>query len=332
MAKPTAARRSGGHKVVSRRQWTAARKALLVKEKKFSRQRERLAEERRRLPWVKVDQGYVFDGPEGPRSLAQLFGTKNQLVVYHFMFGPGWKEGCPHCSFWADHYDGMLPHLGQRDVSCVAISRAPLTDIRPFQGRMGWRFKWVSSAGNDFNYDFQVSFRPEEIQTGKVLLPGLWRIGLVGDREVGGISERSSPGRSIPCKPRVARPPRSELRQLAYGSQVQSGFAQHEAHLLVGGRRQQQECTKGNAMALRVWRRRLIELGNQVAPAKQLAPQRTRAVRLDRKIDQPQHAFVAPMQTGRVSGAIETRGAIHLVRDHQELLFLRECGPAHGRE
>jgi predicted dithiol-disulfide oxidoreductase (DUF899 family) len=169
MAKPTTARRSGRHKVVSRKQWTAARKALLVKEKKFSRQRERLAEERRKLPWVKVDQNYVFDGPGGPESLAQLFGTKNQLVVYHFMFGPGWKEGCPHCSFWADHYDGMLPHLGQRDVSFVAISRAPLADIRPFQGRMGWKFKWLSSAGNNFNYDFQASFRPEEIQTGKVL-------------------------------------------------------------------------------------------------------------------------------------------------------------------
>ena len=169
MAKPPTARRSGKHKVVSRKQWTAARKALLVKEKKFSRQRERLAEERRKLPWVKVDQDYVFDGPGGAESLAQLFGTKNQLVVYHFMFAPGWKEGCPHCSFWADHYDGMLPHLGQRDVSFVAISRAPLGEIRPFQERMGWRFKWVSSAENDFNYDLQVSFRPEEIQTGKVL-------------------------------------------------------------------------------------------------------------------------------------------------------------------
>lgn len=154
------------HKVESREKWIKARKALLVKEKKFSRAREHLAEERRRLPWVKVDKTYVFDGPNGRETLAQLFGKKSQLVVYHFMFGPGWKEGCPHCSFWADHYDGMLPHLGARDTSFVVVSRAPLAEIKPFQKRMGWRFTWISSNRNDFNYDYQVSFTPEEIKSG----------------------------------------------------------------------------------------------------------------------------------------------------------------------
>ncbi len=158
-----------GHKVVSQKEWTAARKALLVKEKRFSHQRERLAQERRKLPWVKLDKDYVFDGPQGRQTLAQLFDGRSQLVVYHFMFGPGWKEGCPHCSFWADHYDGMIPHLGQRDVSFVAVSRAPLAELRPFQTRMGWKFKWVSAAGSDFNYDFHVSFAPEEIESGAVL-------------------------------------------------------------------------------------------------------------------------------------------------------------------
>jgi predicted dithiol-disulfide oxidoreductase (DUF899 family) len=169
MPKATKADKAKRHKVVSRAEWTKARKALLAKEKKFSRERERLAEERRKLPWVKVDKDYVFDGPSGQETLAQLFGRKSQLVVYHFMFGPGWKEGCPHCSFWADHYDGMLPHLGERDVTFVAVSRARVAEIRPFQKRMGWSFKWVSSAANDFNYDFNASFRPEEIATGAVL-------------------------------------------------------------------------------------------------------------------------------------------------------------------
>lgn len=154
------------HKVVSRKEWLAARKALLVKEKKFTRERERLAEERRKLPWVKVEKDYVFDGPQGPQTLAQLFGKKSQLIVYHFMFGPGWREGCAHCSFWADHYDPMLPHLGARDASFIVISRAPLSEIKPFQKRMGWRFTWVSSNRNDFNYDYHASFYPEDLKNG----------------------------------------------------------------------------------------------------------------------------------------------------------------------
>ncbi len=156
------------HKVVSRKDWIRARKSLLIKEKKFSRAREHLAEARRKLPWVKVDRDYVFDGPNGRETFARLFGSKSQLIVYHFMFGPGWKEGCPHCSFWADHYDGMQPHLKARDASFVVISRAPWAEIKPFQKRMEWRFKWVSSHAIDFNYDFHVSFRPEEIKRGAV--------------------------------------------------------------------------------------------------------------------------------------------------------------------
>ena len=156
------------NKVVSREAWVRARKAFLVKEKKFTRERERLAEARRKLPWVRVEKDYVFNGPDGRQSLSGLFGKKSQLIVYHFMFGPGWKQGCPHCSFWADHYDGMGPHLAARDTAFAVISRAPFSEIRPFQRRMGWKFKWLSSAGSDFNYDFHASFRPEEIKSGAV--------------------------------------------------------------------------------------------------------------------------------------------------------------------
>jgi len=154
------------HKVVSETAWMAARKALLVKEKKFSRLRDQLNRERRNLPWVKVDKEYVFDGPDGNVTLAELFDGKGQLIVYHFMFGPGWKEGCPHCSFWADHYDGAGLHLGQRDTALAVISRAPLKEIEPFKKRMGWKFKWVSSFKSEFNFDYHVSFTPEEIKSG----------------------------------------------------------------------------------------------------------------------------------------------------------------------
>jgi predicted dithiol-disulfide oxidoreductase (DUF899 family) len=115
---------------------------------------------------VKVDKRYDFETPDGRQTLAQLFGKRSQLIVYHFMFGPGWKQGCPHCSFWADHYESMLPHLGARDTSFVVVSRAPLAEIRPFQKRMGWRFKWVSSGDGDFNYDYNVSFHPRDSKNG----------------------------------------------------------------------------------------------------------------------------------------------------------------------
>ena len=153
-------------KVVSQKEWLVARKKLLVKEKKFSKLRDELNLQRRKLPWVKVEKEYVFDGPTGKATLADLFGGKSQLIVYHFMFGPGWKEGCPHCSFWADHFDSVNIHLGQRDTTFAVVSRAPLTEIEPFKKRMGWKFKWVSSFGTDFNYDFNVSFTPEQIKSG----------------------------------------------------------------------------------------------------------------------------------------------------------------------
>lgn len=155
-------------KVVSRQEWLAARKALLAKEKSFSRQRDELARERRGLPWVRIEKDYLFDGPAGKASLADLFGAQSQLIVYHFMLGPGWAAGCPSCSYLADHFDGALPHLAARDLSFAAISRAPLAEIRKFKQRMGWRFPWLSSHGNDFNYDFHVSFKPEQRSGGKV--------------------------------------------------------------------------------------------------------------------------------------------------------------------
>jgi predicted dithiol-disulfide oxidoreductase (DUF899 family) len=156
------------HKVVSQKEWLSARKRLLVKEKKLSKGRDQLNRERRALPWVKVEKEYVFDSPDGKLTLAELFGGKRQLIVYHFMFGPGWKEGCPHCSFWADHYDSVNHHIGQRDTSLVVVSRAPLKEIQAFKKRMGWRFTWVSSNQTDFNFDFHVSFMPQEIRSGRL--------------------------------------------------------------------------------------------------------------------------------------------------------------------
>ena len=156
------------HTVVSPDEWLVARRAHLAKENEFTRLRDRLSAERRALPWVKVEKSYVFDGPDGRETLADLFAGRSQLIVYHFMFGPGWEEGCPSCSFLADHFDGAIPHLAARDVMFVAVSRAPLPEFEAFKQRMGWRFKWVSSYGSDFNYDFHVSFTKEELANGKV--------------------------------------------------------------------------------------------------------------------------------------------------------------------
>jgi predicted dithiol-disulfide oxidoreductase (DUF899 family) len=150
------------HKVVSRDEWIAARKAHLANEKAFTKARDRLSAERRALPWVKVEKNYLFDTPEGKKSLADLFDGRSQLIVYHFMLGPDWGEGCPSCSYLADHFDGAALHLAHRDVTLLAVSRAPLPEIAAYKQRMGWRFPWVSSHGNDFNYDFHVSFRPEQ--------------------------------------------------------------------------------------------------------------------------------------------------------------------------
>lgn len=156
------------HAVVSRDEWVHARRDFLEKEKEFTRVRDELSRQRRALPWVKVDKEYVFHGLGGEETLAELFGDKSQLVVYHFMFGPDWQEGCKSCSFWADNYDGITVHLAQRDVTFVAVSRGPLDKLQAYQRRMGWSFKWVSSAGCDFNFDFQVSFRPADMDKGEV--------------------------------------------------------------------------------------------------------------------------------------------------------------------
>jgi predicted dithiol-disulfide oxidoreductase (DUF899 family) len=155
------------HEVVSESEWLTARRELLRKEKEFTRQRDQLSQLRREMPWVKVGKPYVFDGPNGKETLAELFGNKNQLIVYHFMFGPGWDEGCPSCSFVADHFEGSLVHLANRDVNFAVISRAPLPQIEAFKKRMGWRFKWVSSFDSDFNYDYNVSFTREEMAAHK---------------------------------------------------------------------------------------------------------------------------------------------------------------------
>jgi predicted dithiol-disulfide oxidoreductase (DUF899 family) len=156
------------HQVVSRQEWLAARKALLAKEKKLTHDRDAVAAERRALPWVKVDKNYVFDSPTGKKTLADLFDGRSQLIIYHFMFGPEWNEGCPSCSFNMDHTDPALVHLAQRDVSFAAVSRAPISKIEPFKKRMGWHFPWVSSYDTDFNYDYRTSFTQEEMAKGKV--------------------------------------------------------------------------------------------------------------------------------------------------------------------
>lgn len=159
---------SANHPVVSGEAWLTERKALLEQEKALTRLRDEVARKRRALPWVRVEKNYTFDTREGRRTLAALFNGRSQLLVQHFMFGPGWTQGCPSCSFMADHADGMAVHLRARDVTMVAVSRAPLAEIERFRERMGWRFTWVSSHGSDFNFDFGVSFTPEQVATGDI--------------------------------------------------------------------------------------------------------------------------------------------------------------------
>lgn len=158
--------RIGVHQVVPRDEWLEKRRDLLLREKEFTRARDQLSRQRRDLPWVKVEKRYLFDGPDGAESLSDLFAGRSQLAVYHFMYPPDWEEGCIHCSFWADHYDGMQVHMNHRDVSFAVISRAPLAKITEFQERMGWRFRWLSSFHTDFNYDFGVSFTPQDLDGG----------------------------------------------------------------------------------------------------------------------------------------------------------------------
>ena len=151
------------HKVVSQAEWLAVRKRLLVKEKEFTRLRDQLSLRRRELPWVKVDKSYVFEGPEGKQTLSELFDGRSQLIIYHFMFGPRAEAGCPHCSLRADNFNGIIVHLNHRDVTMIAVSRAPYSKLAAYKKRMGWNFKWVSSFDTDFNFDYHVSFTPEEM-------------------------------------------------------------------------------------------------------------------------------------------------------------------------
>jgi predicted dithiol-disulfide oxidoreductase (DUF899 family) len=151
------------HQVVAHDAWINARTALLAKEKEFTRLRDELSRQRRDLPWEVVDREYIFDGPTGKQSLSDLFDGRSQLVVYHFMFDPSWEEGCPHCSFWADSFNGTLAHLRARDVSFTAVSRAPIGRIAAYKERMGWSFPWVSAGQTDFNYDFGISFTLEQV-------------------------------------------------------------------------------------------------------------------------------------------------------------------------
>lgn len=165
------------HPVVSHEQWIAARKELLALEKEFTRQRDALTRRRRELPWERVEKEYLFDGPRGRESLSDLFDGRGQLIVYHFMFLPEWEAGCPHCSFWADNFDDNVVHLAHRDISMVAVSRAPFAKLDAYRKRMGWTFPWLSSGGSDFNYDFGASFRPEEqkanVYNYGTLVPGM---------------------------------------------------------------------------------------------------------------------------------------------------------------
>ena len=175
------------HQVVSRQQWIAARKAHLEHEKEFTRARDRLSAERRALPWVKVDKPYVFEGPRGKATLADLFDGRAQLIVQHFMFAPDWNEGCKSCSFWADGFERMIPHLAARDTTLVAVSRAPLVKLEAFKMRMRWTFDWFSAANNEFNYDYAVSFTPEQLQAG----------GMIYNFRTSGFTIEEAPGISV---------------------------------------------------------------------------------------------------------------------------------------
>lgn len=168
MKPSNATKRTNSHAIVSPEEWLEARKVLLAREKELTRAHDEVARLRRELPWTKVTKSYRFDGLEGEEALGDLFAGRSQLIIQHFMLGPGWIEGCVGCSFTADHVEGALYHQPHHDVSLVVVARAPLAEIQAYQRRMGWRFKWVSSFRSDFNFDFQVSFRDEDRARGKV--------------------------------------------------------------------------------------------------------------------------------------------------------------------
>ena len=174
------------HKIVSKEEWLVARKELLAREKESTRLRDQLSAERRKLPWVKVESEYLFDTPKGQESLSDLFEGRSHLIIYHFMYGPDWAEGCPSCSFWADNFNGINIHLNHRDINLVVVSRARLETLEAYKRRMNWSFRWVSSFGSDFNRDYNVSFTPEEAEKGEVFYN--FRVGKVPGEEVQGIS------------------------------------------------------------------------------------------------------------------------------------------------
>jgi predicted dithiol-disulfide oxidoreductase (DUF899 family) len=163
----TATKQIEQSRIVSEEDWLIVRKDLLTREKELTRLRDQVSRHRRELPWVRVEKKYLFDGPDGKKSLADLFDGRSQLIVYHFMLGPGWGEGCKSCSYLADHFDGADWHLPHRDVTFVAVSRAPFSEIEAYKKRMGWRFKWLSSFGSDFNFDYHVSFTKEDEARGE---------------------------------------------------------------------------------------------------------------------------------------------------------------------
>ncbi len=154
--------------VVSMAEWIEARRVLLTKEKELTRLRDEVARQRRDLPWVRVEKAYAFEGTGGTKSLGDLFAGRSQLIVYHFMFDPTWEAGCKSCAFVTDHFDAAVPHLNARDVTLVVVSRAPLATLQAFRARMGWKFEWLSSHDSDFNYDYDVSFTPEQEQSGEI--------------------------------------------------------------------------------------------------------------------------------------------------------------------
>jgi predicted dithiol-disulfide oxidoreductase (DUF899 family) len=183
------------HKVVTHDAWIAARQRFLLKEKEFTRLREALSRERRELPWERVDKEYVFESTSGRETLADLFGEHSQLIVYHFMYGPDWEIGCRSCSFWADNFNNIVPHLAARDASLVAVSLAPLQKLQAQARRFGWTFKWVSSHGSDFNFDYHVSFSPEALERGDTVYN--YTPQKLGSTEMPGISAFFRDGKQI---------------------------------------------------------------------------------------------------------------------------------------
>jgi len=183
------------HKVVNHDAWIAARQRFLLKEKEFTRLRDELSRERRELPWERVDKEYVFESTNGRETLADLFGEHSQLIVYHFMYGPDWEIGCRSCSFWADNFNNIVPHLAARDASLVAVSLAPWQKLQAQARRFGWTFKWVSSHGSDFNFDYHVSFSPEALERGDAVYN--YTPQKLGSTEMPGISAFFRDGKQI---------------------------------------------------------------------------------------------------------------------------------------